>query len=161
MEMASSNQDVIKNIIQFNNEMNNESEHDIWKKLGTFRRWYATHFNNEWLLAPSKYCGYKDMNLKKYIDNYTELDGRDTERQLSKISKEIDSNTYQKLSQLLTDSLQKFGKFPNEKMSIRLIESEEQFRSMNIDSDEMVISSIITMINSLPEKLKNGIKAKL
>jgi len=59
----------------------------IQEKLSLFRHWY--YFEELDGFAPSKFIGYKNMDIRAYEVGSTEgpLDGRETENALSKIFK--------------------------------------------------------------------------
>lgn len=72
-------EEVETNIIQFNKDMANNT--DIINQLSLFRHWY--YVDKIQLFGPSKYIGYKNMNVDKY-DRGRGKDGGKTEAVLKK-----------------------------------------------------------------------------
>jgi len=84
----------------------------IKDKLNYFRHWY--YFEELDCFAPSKFIGYKQMNMKAYQVGFnTGLDGRDTERILQNIFKLADGEYKAQLISKLEGFLNEYGKQPN------------------------------------------------
>ena len=84
----------------------------IQNKLNFFRHWY--YFEEIDGFAPSKFIGYKSMDIKAYeVSHSSELDGRDTERALKNIFKMTVGIEKEELLTKLTAFLAKFDKQPN------------------------------------------------
>ena len=89
------------------------------EKLSSFRHWY--YFKEIDGFAPSKFIGYKDMNMRAYEVGYnTGLDGRETEHALQKIFKIAEGSLNDKLNSKLEIFLSKYEKQPNKLTSIHI-----------------------------------------
>lgn len=110
---------VLENINQFNYELVENSS--IIKKLSQFKHWYYSPKLD--LFGPSKFIGYKEMNVSKYeacIYVYG-FDGRDTEAALKKWSKLASEKEFVKLNADLHNLLLIFAKNPNKGCKIHIL----------------------------------------
>ena len=106
-----------KNIITFNNLLQ-EKNPVIIKRLSSFRRWYYSESLEKF--GPSKFIGYQNMTLEIYKKVYNlELKGLDTEKYFRKMDlKEANLDIHEKLKNLIP----KFDKKLSEKYSIKVID---------------------------------------
>lgn len=83
IELVSNYKDVLTNVKQFNDDLQNRTN-DVVEFLSMFKQWYYIEQIDSF--GPSKYIGYKNMNIDTYLENHTEcMDGRVTERVLRTI----------------------------------------------------------------------------
>jgi len=136
--------ELLHNIDKFNLLLKNP---EIVELLGKFRRWYACkNQDNEWFLAPSKFIGYSNVDLEKYLDPNNGFDGRETEKVLQTMSREPVSAELKESRAALSRLCEKYGKKENKVASIRIIDP------INISSDEVIVRSISDLINALPDE---------
>lgn len=85
----------------------------IQERLSFFKHWY--YFPELDGFAPSKFIGYKNMDIQTYEVGSTEgpLDGRETEHALLKVFKKAEGDLKEKLYAKLEDFLGEYGKRPN------------------------------------------------
>lgn len=89
-----------------------DSAEEIQVKLSAFRHWY--YFKELDGFAPSKFIGYKKMDMKAYQAGFnTGLDGRDTERILQTFFTTAEGTYYHELNGKLERFLAKYQKDPN------------------------------------------------
>lgn len=95
-------------------------EESIVNKLNYFRHWY--YFEELDGFAPSKFIGYKQMDMKAYQTAYnTGLDGRDTEIVLQNFFKIAEGYTKNELEGKLEQFLEQYQKKPNALVQIHVI----------------------------------------
>lgn len=134
--------DLIKNINKFNTVLDEPGIIDL---LGKFRRWYAyKNQDNEWILAPSKFIGYLDVSVDTYLNQNNGFDGRETEKRLQSLSREPSKAELKATREKLSQMCASFGKKENKISSIRIIDS------VDIPPQDVIVSSLITLINALP-----------
>jgi hypothetical protein len=78
-ELVSNLQEIGENIVQFNSDLNNETE--LIEQLSQFSHWY--YIDGLDMFGPSKFIGYKQMNTERYARGYAK-NGGDTEKVLIK-----------------------------------------------------------------------------
>jgi hypothetical protein len=78
-ELVSNLQEIGENIVQFNSDLNNETE--LIEQLSQFSHWY--YIDGLDMFGPSKFIGYKQMNTERYARGYAK-NGGDTEKVLVK-----------------------------------------------------------------------------
>ncbi|MFS6803872.1 hypothetical protein WKE96_13500 [Edwardsiella tarda] len=134
--------DLIKNINKFNTVLDEPGIIDL---LGKFRRWYAyKNQDNEWILAPSKFIGYLDVSVDTYLNQNNGFDGRETEKRLQSLSREPSKAELKATREKLSQMCASFGKKENKISSIRIVDS------VDIPPQDVIVSSLITLINALP-----------
>lgn len=127
MKFINSTNEIIENIKMFNRERIIHSDHAIFDQAGKFKCWYAFFDNqaDEWIFGPSKYIGYTGMNKDYYTSNYSELDGKLTEKQLVKFSSAIDSELYSFLESKLFEALSVVNRTPGKSVKIKVIQPND------------------------------------
>jgi len=96
-----------------------EQSEGIKDKLNYFRHWY--YFEELDGFAPSKFIGYKQMNMKVYQEGFnTGLDGRDTERILQNYFIVVDEAGKEELTTKLEVFLSQYKKQPNAMCQIHI-----------------------------------------
>ena len=89
-----------------------DSSAGIKDRLNYFRQWY--YFEELDSFAPSKFVGYKQMDMKVYQKVFnTSLDGKDTERVLRTFFTIAEGSYKEELKQKLENFLGKYHKEPN------------------------------------------------
>ena len=97
-------------------------------RLSRVHNWYALRIGGAWAFGPSKFVGYRDNTIKKYLENYRAgADGGETERALDALSFTVEARS--KLERELASELAKFldqwGRKPRRGSQIRLVSEEE------------------------------------
>lgn len=110
--------DIKKNIIQFNSDLKTNKE--LVGTLSQFRHWYYIDGVG---FGPSKYIGYKNQNVEKYmkfkqIDDG--MDGRETEPHLKKLGLFVETKD-EKIKIDLRNFLLLHGKKPNKRSRIYVL----------------------------------------
>ena len=113
MELIESYEDVEKNVRAFNEGL--ESSQELQSKLSTFIVWY--YVPSEDVVAPSKFIGYRDMTVEKYLlhsGKHGELDGKQAQDRLKKRQwyRLLDEGTpeYEHVTRKVGELVRKFGK---------------------------------------------------
>ena len=89
-----------------------DSAEEIKARLSAFRHWY--YFKELDGFAPSKFIGYKQMDIKAYQASFSDkLDGRATENVLPRFFTTADGTYYHELYGKLERFLAKYQKDPN------------------------------------------------
>jgi len=96
-----------------------DSSPQVINKLGLFRHWY--YFDEIDGFAPSKFIGYKNMNMKAYeIAASINLDGKETEHSLTKLFRLAENNRKIELINKLEQYLNAYGKKLNSLVEIHI-----------------------------------------
>jgi len=90
----------------------------IQDRLSNFRHWY--YFEELDSFAPSKFIGYKHIDMKAYEVYYRNLTGLDTEKELPKFFKEAEKGEQAELYAKLEKFLDVYNKKPNAKTKIHV-----------------------------------------
>ncbi len=124
LRLVNSKEEIVDNIFSFTQALNETPRNPIFEQSGRFKCWYAykDELNNEWCFGPSKYIGYAEISIDIYNKTYPELDGKITEKQLSKFSSDIDDITYSYLQNELFKLLSHAGRIPSKSAKIKIIE---------------------------------------
>jgi predicted HNH restriction endonuclease len=121
LKLVESLEEVKKNIIQFNHEIE-ENEEMRKRFLSHYKQWY--YIKELDMFAPSKFIGYKDMNADKYINkDGTGADGRKTELALRNwfVKKDVP-----KLLDELQERMSSYGKI-KKSSQIHILKNEGQY----------------------------------
>jgi len=103
-------QDALENAVTFINGL--DSADEIKDKLSSYRHWY--YFKELDGFAPSKFIGYKQMNMKAYQAGFNAgLDGGRTEIALRPLFTIVDGPFKDELERKLAAFLNKYHKLPN------------------------------------------------
>lgn len=94
------------------------------------RAWYAMRAEPGWLLAPSKFVGYRNLSPELYLGrdkDRTPLDGRQTEAVLRPWSEPVEPGhpLHAELHGALNDLCARFGKRPNSLARLSLLHTDE------------------------------------
>ena len=119
-ELIASLEEVVENVIQFNKDLENQT--DIVTQLSMFRHWYYIPSINAF--GPSKYIGYKNMNVEKY-DRGKRKTGVDTEKELKKwfVKLSVESMKSQELMDELHKLLEKQDKKVRRNANIHVLKN--------------------------------------
>lgn len=124
--LVSSPKQVALNIQRFADEI--AANPEMRSRLGRVHNWYALRRSDgTWAFGPSKFVGYRDNSIKKYLQTYRESNGGETERVLIPLSAAVEAGS--RLGRELTGALEEFlgrwGTNPRRSSQIRLVVEEE------------------------------------
>lgn len=123
---VSSRAEAAANIRRFADEIPGSRE--MQSRLGLVHDWYALEIKpGEWIFAPSKFVGYKDNTIKKYLESYRrDASGGETEQALSALSLEVKSGgrLERELTSALARYLEQWGRKPRRGSRIRLVSED-------------------------------------
>jgi uncharacterized protein (DUF433 family) len=126
-KLVSSREQVTANIRRFADEIAGSTE--MQSRLSHVHDWYALRLpSGAWTFGPSKFVGYRDNTVKKYLDSYrTEANGGETELALDPLSIQVepDSRLGRELANALTEFLDRWGRKPRRGSRIKLVSEEE------------------------------------
>ncbi len=165
MKLINNLDSIVYNIDNFRIEIDHSNE--LQNRLGLVRSWYACNDRDlGWSFAPSKFCGYEDMDAECYLKNYNQMDGRKTEEKLSEWFSPLDYETklYKELYNQLSTFLAQYGKIPNSKTRINVIhELNKDYTYSNAKSFQYkkISDLIIEVTNFLPKEYKTEIKRRI
>ena len=123
-KLVSSHEQVAANIERFTKEIADSP--DMQSRLGMVHNWYALkRSGGGWLFGPSKFVGYSDNTIKKYLENYqSEADGGETERALGPLSLAADRRLERELALALEEFLDRWGKKPRRGSRVRIVSDD-------------------------------------
>jgi uncharacterized protein (DUF433 family) len=153
-KLVSSRSQAASNIRRFAEEIAGSPE--MQSRLSQVHDWYALSLaDGSWAFGPSKFIGYRDNTIKKYLETYrTKANGGETETALAPLSTEVDSGT--KLERELTGALEEFldrwGRKPRSGSQIRIVhEAEPDIEMVQASAiDRAVFDKILGRISSDP-----------
>jgi uncharacterized protein (DUF433 family) len=126
-KLVSSREQVVSNIRKFADEIAGSAE--MQSRLGQVHDWYAFRLpDGAWAFGPSKFVGYRDNTIKKYLENYrTNANGGETEQALNpwSIGVESGSRLERELTNALEEFLDRWGRKPRRGNQIRLVSEDE------------------------------------
>jgi len=118
---------VASNIRRFADEIAGSAE--MQSRLSQVHDWYALRLHDRsWAFGPSKFVGYRDNTIKKYLENYrTHANGGETEHALDPLSIEVDSESRleRELTSALKEFLDRWSRKPRRGSQIRLVSEEK------------------------------------
>jgi uncharacterized protein (DUF433 family) len=150
-KLVSSRDQVASNIRRFASEIAGSAE--MQSRLSQVHDWYALRTaDGAWAFGPSKFVGYRDNTIKRYLENYrTIANGSETEQALEAWSIEVESAS--RLKRELTSALEKFldrwGRKPRRGSQIRLVSEEEP--DIAIVPKRKTDGALLDRISSNPE----------
>ncbi len=154
----------LRNIERFGEELALSEE--LQGRLAFARSWYAHQgANDEWHFAPSKFCGYKDMTAKEYV-NDDPRDGRRTEKQLQSWFTTLSAldPLFEELSERLTGFLAQYGKPPSSAMRINVSNdfyAAYRDRGSDTSSDRTIADLLIAVAARLPNAERSRVRDAL
>jgi uncharacterized protein (DUF433 family) len=126
-KLVSSTAQVASNIRRFADEIAGSAE--MQSRLSQVHDWYALSLHGEaWAFGPSKFVGYRDNTIKKYLENYrTNANGGETEHDLVPLSIKVDrgSRLERDVTSALAEFLDQWGRKPRRGSQIRLVSEAE------------------------------------
>ncbi len=124
---VSSREQVASNIRRFADEIAGSAE--MQSRLSQVHNWYALRLaSGTWAFGPSKFVGYRDNSIKKYLESYrTNANGGETEQALSSFSIEVESGSRleRELTSTLEEFLDRWDRKPRRGSQIRLVSERE------------------------------------
>lgn len=126
-KLVSSPDQVASNIRRFADEIAASAE--MQSRLSQVHDWYALRLPNAaWAFGPSKFVGYRDNTIKKYLENYrTNANGGETEQALDPLSITVESGSRleRELRSALEEFLDLWGRRPRRGSQIRRVSEDE------------------------------------
>ncbi|WP_170381960.1 hypothetical protein [Ruegeria atlantica] len=149
MNLISDAQQALDNIDRLQTELAQSPE--LVERLGLVHAWYVdTRDKDHPRFGFSKFVGYKKLDSKIYLDNYKDLDGRNTEWILKDFFDELQPGTtdYQHYHEELTDWLGGMGRSPRKKVRIMVL--KPQFFDQEMDEDRRLLELLKAVVAMLP-----------
>jgi uncharacterized protein (DUF433 family) len=126
-KLVSARDQVASNIRRFADEIAGNAE--MQSRLSQVHDWYALRLQGgAWAFGPSKFIGYQDNTIKKYLESYrTNANGGETEQALDPLSVEVESGSRleRELTSALEEFLDRWGRKPRRGSQIRLVSEAE------------------------------------
>lgn len=145
------------------------NEHpELAERLGQAHAYYVLEEpDGGRLFGFSKFVGYQDMTAERYLQDYKELDGRNTEFALSRWFEEVrpGSPPYVALHAKLSDWLAEYGKRPRggKDQQVRLMVLRQEFRDphQGASEDRKLLDLLIAVADTLPAHQRHELRAAL
>ena len=150
-KLVSSAGEATSNIRRFAAEIGESAE--MQSRLGQVHDWYALGLaDGSWTFGPSKFVGYRENTIKKYLESYrTKANGGETEQVLRPLSIEVASGSRleRELTIALEEFLHRWGRKPRRGYRIRLISENEP--DIGIVPKHNLDERLLARISSDPE----------
>lgn len=117
----------------------------------------------EWLFAPSKFVGYVGMTRDIYGHRFAEMDGRLTEKALAgwmHVVHEGDTD-YEAAHEALYEFCARFGKKPNSRCRISVLDGGEEATSRTGGHHAAVADLLVAVFNGLPRNQRQDVLRRL
>lgn len=166
MKLARSLDNVLASIQRLNDEL--DSHPELADRLGLAHAFYVLERDDRPpLFGFSKFVGYENLTPKQYLNNYNELDGRNTEHALKPWFDEvrIGSPEYRRLYADLEAWLEKYGKRPRggDAQKVRLMVVRPEFREEQAEGqdDRRLLDLMLAVADLLPANQRHELRAAL
>lgn len=119
------------------------------------------------LFGFSKFVGYEGLTPEQYLNNYSELDGRNTEHALKPWFEEVRAGTpeYNRLYAELESWLEQYGKRPRggstQKVRIMVVRPELQEPVKAKEEDRRLLDLMLAVADLLPATQRHQLRAAL
>lgn len=145
-----------------------ESHPDLADRLGFAHAFYVLERDDDKpLFGFSKFVGYEDLSADEYLQNYHQLNGRNTEHVLDSWFEEvrIGSPAYQVLYDELREWMALYGKRPREggKQQVRIMIVRSEFRDDLAPNreDRRLLDLMLAVADLLPPGQRHELRAAL
>ena len=148
-KLVTSPEQAAANIRKFAGEIGGSQE--MQSRLSLVHDWYALKLDSAWAFGPSKFVGYRDNTIKKYLESYrANANGGETEQALETLSTEVvaGSRLEGELTRALEEFLERWGRKPRRGSQIRTVSEEET--GFTIASAREIDEAILARISSNP-----------
>jgi hypothetical protein len=128
------------------------------------RVWYALQTEKGWLLGPSKFVGYDDLNAKEYLKREKgSLDGRVTEGVLQRWAELVEEGhpKYDELHTALDEFCAAFGKKPNSLARISLVNTKDEEVTSGLMFSDDLVSLMVAVYRKLTPAQKSAFKKQV
>lgn len=157
LRLVTSPEQAIEGVRRFQSEMADSVEFQSY--LAYFRAWYAVKEDGKWLLAPSKYIGYRNLSAADYLANLKEMNGRKTEDVLGPWFSEVtEGPLYDELWEALPDYLAQYGKAPCSVARISVLTGTAQAAAGATDDPQALASALLTLYRGLSDEAQHIVR---
>lgn len=150
-KLVSSREQVASNIRRFADEIAGSAA--MQSRLSQVHDWYALRITGgAWAFGPSKFVGYRDNTIKKYLESYrTSANGGETEHALDPFSAEVEprSRLERELTSALEEFLDRWGRKLRRGSRLRLVSEAEP--DIAIVPRRKIDEALLDRISSDPE----------
>ena len=125
------------------------------------RAWYALRTEEGWLLGPSKFIGYENMDADAYLQRDRKkvfLDGRVTEKLLDRWSEPVEEGhpNYEELHAALDGLCARYGKMPNALARISIVQADD--RTVAAPPVDDLVHLLAAVYRGLPAAQKSAFR---
>lgn len=166
MKLAQSLDSVLDAIRRLNVDLNNHPE--LADRLGLAHAFYVLEQDGEApLFGFSKFVGYEKLSAEQYLNNYGNLDGRNTEHALKPWFEEVRPGTpeYARLYSKLEQWLDQYGKRPRggeaQKTRIMVVRPELRETRVGTTEDRRLLKLMLAVADMLPVTQRHELRAAL
>lgn len=166
MKLAQSLKSVLDAIRRLNVELDNHPA--LADRLGLAHAFYVLERDGESpLFGFSKFVGYEKLSAEQYLNNYGELDGRNTEHALKPWFDEVRPGTpeYARLYSELENWLDQYGKRPRggeaQKVRIMVVRPELREARRGTTEDRRLLDLMLAVADLLPVTQRHELRAAL
>ena len=166
MKLAQSLDSVLDAIRRLNAELDNHPV--LADRLGLAHAYYVLEQDGKApLFGFSKSVGYERLSAEQYLNNYAELDGRNTEHALKPWFDEVRTGTpeYARLYSELEAWLDQYGKRPRggkaQKVRIMVVRPELREVQPGTSEDRRLLELLLAVSDLLPVTQRHELRAAL
>ena len=166
MKLAQSLDSVLDAIRRLNGAL--DSHPALADRLGLAHAFYVLERDGEVpLFGFSKFVGYEKLSAEQYLDNYSVLDGRNTEYALKPWFDEVRPGTadYARLYSQLEAWLDQYGKRPRggkaQKVRIMVVRPELREARPGAPEDRRLLDLMLAVADLLPVTQRHELRAAL
>lgn len=165
--LASSPAQVYGSIMAYHNAMkgkNDELKEPLIETINYIKSWIAVldKETGKYIFAPSKFCGYANMDPETYSENHNLMSGSETEKRIKKWVRllEFTDKGYEDAYEQLHDFCESFGKRTNMsgRISILLPFNEEETTEGH---DNALVDLLVKVFHGLPEKGQQEVRRRI
>lgn len=166
MKLAQSLDSVLDAIRQLNVDL--DSHPELADRLGLAHAYYVLEQDGEGpLFGFSKFVGYEKLSAEQYLNNYGDLNGRNTEYALKPWFEEVRPGTpdYARLYSELESWLDQYGKRPRggdaQKTRIMVVRPELREARVGKAEDRRLLELMLAVVDLLPVTQRHELRAAL
>ena len=161
IELIASAEDILRNLETFQDEIRRSES--LQARLRSVHAWYIDPRRpGEPRFGFSKFLGYRDLDAETYLENSSDLNGRDTERALAPYFDRLPEGSpgYDGYRKALEDWLKEFGRQPRLEIRLMILKPECMGQSDSAE-DRHLLDLLIRNAQDLPAHQRRELRDSL